>query len=96
MSVQALSDVLVGTELSVVVFGQLVHSILIFVIFSSGFEKVYNSNPRTEEKLKGNIHREIVNIPAKHRQRVYQNLFCQREEYLLVEENISFSVICEL
>jgi hypothetical protein len=32
--------------------------------------KVYNSNPRTEEELKDNIHREIANIHAEELQSV--------------------------
>jgi hypothetical protein len=39
-------------------------------------DKVYKSNPRTEE-LKENIRREIANIPAEHLQRANQNLFHQ-------------------
>jgi hypothetical protein len=47
-------------------------------------DRVYNSNPRTEEELKENIPREIANIPAEQLQRVNQN-FCQCEEYLHLE-----------
>jgi hypothetical protein len=47
-------------------------------------DKVYNSNPRTEE-LKEDIRREIANIPTEQRQRVYQNLFRRCEECLPVE-----------
>jgi hypothetical protein len=47
-------------------------------------DKVYNSNPRTEE-LKGNVHRELSNIPAEQLQRVNQNLFCRCEGCLRVE-----------
>jgi hypothetical protein len=43
-------------------------------------DKVYSSNPRTEEKLKENILREISKIPAEHLQKVNQNLFCQCKE----------------
>jgi hypothetical protein len=57
-----------GTELSAVVFGQRGHLILIFVIFffwGCLNDKVYDSNPRTDE-LKENIRREIANVPAEH------------------------------
>jgi uncharacterized membrane protein len=76
-----------GTELSAVVFGQHIHPILILVIFffwGCLKNKVYNSNPQTEE-LKENIHREIANIPAEQFQRVNQNVFHWCKEYLHVE-----------
>jgi hypothetical protein len=47
-------------------------------------DKVYNSNPRTEE-LKENIHKEIANIPAEHLEKVNQNAFRRCEECLRVE-----------
>jgi hypothetical protein len=47
-------------------------------------DKVYNSNPRTEE-LKENIHREIANIPAEQFPKVNQNLFHRCEECLHVK-----------
>jgi hypothetical protein len=47
-------------------------------------DKVYSSNPRPEDGLKENIHREISNIPEENLQKVTQNLFCQCEECLLV------------
>jgi hypothetical protein len=53
-----------GSELSAVVFSQHVHPILILVIFFFwGYlkDKVYNSNPRTEEELNKNIRRETAN-----------------------------------
>jgi hypothetical protein len=48
-------------------------------------DKVYNSNPRTEEELKENIRMEIASIPTEQLQRVNQNLFRRCEEYLQVE-----------
>jgi hypothetical protein len=46
-------------------------------------DKVYNSNPRTEERLKQNIHREIANIPAEQLRRVNQNSSaCARNVYV--------------
>jgi hypothetical protein len=42
--------------------------------FSCLKDKVYNSNPQTEE-LKEVIHREFANIPSEQLQRVNQNLF---------------------
>jgi hypothetical protein len=42
--------------------------------------KVYKSNPRTEEELKENIHREIANLAAEQLKRVNQNLFRRCEE----------------
>jgi hypothetical protein len=48
-------------------------------------DKVYKSNPRTEEKLKENIRREIAYIPAEQLQSVNQYLFLQCEECLRVE-----------
>jgi transposase len=48
-------------------------------------DKVYNSNPPTEE-LKENILREITKIPAEQLQMLNQNLFRQCEEHLRVEE----------
>jgi hypothetical protein len=77
-----------GTELSAVVFGQHVHPILILVIFflwGCSKDKVYNSNPRTEEDLKENIHRDIANIPAEQLQKVNQSLFRRCEECLRVK-----------
>jgi hypothetical protein len=60
-------------------------------------DKVYRSNPRTEE-LKENIRREIANIPAEQLQRVNQNLFRRCEECLRVEgqhfQNFLSSVNC--
>jgi hypothetical protein len=38
-------------------------------------DKVYSNNPRMEEELKGNICREISNIPVERLQKVNQNLF---------------------
>jgi hypothetical protein len=76
-----------GAELSAVVFGQRVHVILILVIFffpGCLKGKVYKSNPRTEEELKENIHREIANLSAEQLQRVNQNLFRRCEECLHV------------
>jgi hypothetical protein len=46
--------------------------------------KVYSSNPRTEE-LKENIRKEIANIPAEQLQRVNQNPFRRCEQCLRVE-----------
>jgi hypothetical protein len=48
-------------------------------------DKIYNSNPRTAEELKENIHREITNIPEEQLQRVTQNLFRRCEECLRAE-----------
>jgi hypothetical protein len=48
-------------------------------------DKVYSSNPCTEEGLKENICREISNIPAENLQKVNQNLFRQCKECLHVE-----------
>jgi hypothetical protein len=73
-----------GTELSAVVFGQHIHLILILMIFFF-WDKVYSSDPRTEEELKENICREIASIPAEQLQRVNQNLFHWCEECLDVE-----------
>jgi hypothetical protein len=47
--------------------------------------RVYNSNPKTEDKLKENICREIANILAEQLQRVNHNFFHLREECLCVE-----------
>jgi hypothetical protein len=49
-----------GAELSAVLFGQHIHSILILVIFFfwDCLRDIYNSNPRTEER-KENIRREL-------------------------------------
>jgi hypothetical protein len=77
-----------GRELSAVVFGQHVNLILILVIFFWAClkDKIYNSNPRTEE-LKENVRREIANILAELLQGVNQkNLFRRGEECLRVEE----------
>jgi hypothetical protein len=49
-------------------------------------DKVYNSNPRKEKKLKENIRREIANIPAEQLQRVNQNLFRRCEECLRADD----------
>jgi hypothetical protein len=48
-------------------------------------DKVYSSNPLTEEGLKENIRREISNIPAESLQKVNENLFNRCEECLRVE-----------
>jgi RNA polymerase-binding transcription factor DksA len=48
-------------------------------------DKVYSNNPRTEEELKENIHKEISNIPGGHLQKVNQNLFRWCEECIRVE-----------
>jgi hypothetical protein len=73
-------------EDSAVIFGQHVHLILILAICFWGClkDKVYSSNPRTEEE-KENIHREIANIPAEQLQKVNQNLFRRCKECLRVE-----------
>jgi hypothetical protein len=87
MSMQALSMSL-GTDLSAVVCGQHVHPILhlvIFLLWGCLKDKVYKSNPQTEEQLKENIRREIANIPAERLQRVNQNLFRRCEECVRVE-----------
>jgi hypothetical protein len=86
-----------GTELSAVVFGQHVHRILILVIFffwGCSNDRVYNSNPRTEE-LKENIRSQIANIPAKQLQKVNENLFRRCEECLRVEGQ-HFNTSCDL
>jgi hypothetical protein len=93
MSMQALSDV----------FGDRIMSSGIWPARSPDFypchfffwgclkDKVYKSNP--PEELKENTRREIANIPAEQLQRVNQNLFRRREEYLCVEGQPL--VICE-
>jgi hypothetical protein len=48
-------------------------------------DKVYNSNPRTEEELKESICREIANISAEQLQRTNKNVFRRCEECLHVE-----------
>jgi hypothetical protein len=48
-------------------------------------DKIYNSNPQTEEELKENIRREIANIPAEQLQEIHQNFFRQCEECLRVD-----------
>jgi hypothetical protein len=48
-------------------------------------DKIYNSDPRTEEERKENIRKEITNIPAEKPQKVNQNLFHRSEEDLFVE-----------
>jgi hypothetical protein len=48
-------------------------------------DKVYNSNPQTEEKLEENIYRETANIPAEQLQTVNWNVFHQCEESLHAE-----------
>jgi hypothetical protein len=58
-------------------------------------DKVYNSNPRTEEELHGNIRRETANIPEEQLQKVNQNLFRRYDERLRVQGNI-FNTTCEL
>jgi hypothetical protein len=47
-------------------------------------DKVYNSNPQTEEEVKENIRREIPNILVEKLRRVNQNLFRRWEECLRV------------
>jgi hypothetical protein len=47
-------------------------------------DKVYSSNPRTEE-LKENIRRKISDISAEHLQKLNQNIFRRCEECLYVE-----------
>jgi hypothetical protein len=77
-----------GTELSVLVFGQHVRPILIIVIFFFWDflkDRVYNSNPQIEEELKENIGREMENIPAEQLQRVNLYFFRLHEECLCVE-----------
>jgi hypothetical protein len=49
-------------------------------------DKVYNSNPQTEEELKENIRREIADIFAGQLKRVNLNLFRQYKERLHVKE----------
>jgi hypothetical protein len=56
-----------------------------FFFWSCLKDKIYPSNPGTEEELKENIRREIANIPSEQLQRVNQNLFCQCEKCLYVE-----------
>jgi inhibitor of nuclear factor kappa-B kinase subunit alpha len=56
-----------------------------FFLWGCFKDKVYNSNPRTEEELKENIRREIANIPAEQLQRINQNLFHWCAECLHVE-----------
>jgi inhibitor of nuclear factor kappa-B kinase subunit alpha len=48
-------------------------------------DEIYNSNPRAEEELKGNNHKEISNIPAEQLQKVNQNLFRPCEECLRIK-----------
>jgi hypothetical protein len=55
-----------------------------FFLWGSLKDKVYSSNPRTEE-LKENNRMEISNIAAEHLQKVNQNLFRRCEECLRVE-----------
>jgi hypothetical protein len=77
-------------ELSAVIFGQHIHLILILVnFFSWGClrDKVYSSNPRTEEQEE-NICKDISNIPAEHLQKVNQNLFCQCKQCLPFIPNV--------
>jgi hypothetical protein len=78
-----------GTELTGVVFGQHVHTILILAIFSSGVvwrTKFTTVTPERKNYLvKENIPRDSTNIPAEQLQRVNQNFFrlfeeCLREE----------------
>jgi hypothetical protein len=87
-----------GTELSSVVFGQHVHSILIlkcFFFWGCLKDDVYNSYPRTEE-LKENIRREIANIFAEQLQWVNQSLFCHaRNVYTLRDIIFNTPVIYE-
>jgi hypothetical protein len=47
-------------------------------------DKGYNSNPQTEEELKENICRQIVNIPAQQLQKLNKNLFRRWDECLHV------------
>jgi hypothetical protein len=58
-------------------------------------DKLYNSNPRKEEELKENIHREIANIPAKQLPRVNQNLFSWYQKCLRIEGQHS-NTCCDL
>jgi hypothetical protein len=44
-----------------------------------------SSNPQTVEKLKENIHREILNVAAGNLQKINQNFFRRCEECLRVE-----------
>jgi hypothetical protein len=44
-----------------------------------------SSNPRTDEELKENIHREISNTAAQDLQKVNQNLLSRYEECLRLE-----------
>jgi hypothetical protein len=55
-----------------------------FFVLACLKDKVYSSNPRTEE-LKENVRREIANIPAEQLQRINQNLFRRGEECVHVE-----------
>jgi hypothetical protein len=57
--------------------------LVIFFFWDCVKDKVYSSNPQTEEGLKENICRDISNIPAENLQKVNQNLFCQCEECIL-------------
>jgi hypothetical protein len=59
-------------------------------------DKVYNNNPRMEEKLKENIRREIANIPAEQLQKVNHNLFHRCEECLHVVWGSIFNTSCDL
>jgi inhibitor of nuclear factor kappa-B kinase subunit alpha len=58
-------------------------------------DNVFNNNPRTEEELKGNICREIANIPAEQLQRVNQNFFPQCEDCLRVTGQ-HFNISCDV
>jgi hypothetical protein len=48
-------------------------------------DKIYNSNPGTEEELKANIRKEIANIPVERLQKVNQKIFRRCEECLRVD-----------
>jgi hypothetical protein len=61
--------------------------LVIFFFWASLKDKVYNSNPQTEE-LKENICKEIVNIPAEQLESINQSLFCQCKECLCVGDSI--------
>jgi hypothetical protein len=58
-------------------------------------DKVYNSNPQTEEELKENIHREIADIPAEQFQMVNQNLFPSVRNVYMLRDSI-FNTSCYL
>jgi hypothetical protein len=55
-----------------------------FSVWGCVKDKVYKSNPRTEEEVKENIRREIANIPVEKLRKVNQNLFRRWEECLRV------------